>query len=123
MQTTPTMDVFHYVPVIPEPYVAVWEGLIDVEQTGTHRLRVSGEGQVKLFLDDHQIAQWPPVSELESETSPFIRSGEHAIRVEYSTESPPSEFKVLWAPPDAPLQPVPVELLTPSPEWMLRVVE
>ena len=123
MQTTPTMDLFHYVPVIPEPYVAVWEGLIDVEQTGTHRFRVSGEGQVKLFLDDYQIAQWPPGSELESEASPFIRSGQHPIRIEYRTESPPSEFKVLWAPPDAPLQPIPVELLTPSPEWMLRVVE
>ena len=123
MQTTPTMDLFHYVPVIPEPYVAVWEGSLDVEQTGTHQFRVSGSGQMKLFLDDYQIAQWPPGSGLESEASPFIRSGEHAIRVEYSTKSPPSEFKVLWAPPDAPLQPIPVELLTPSPEWMLRVVE
>ena len=123
MQTTPTMDLFHYLPVIPEPYVAVWEGSMDVEQTGTHRFRVSGSGQVKLFLDDYQIAQWPPGSELESEASPFIRSGEHAIRVEYRTESPPSEFKVLWAPPDAALQPIPVELLTPSPERMLRVVE
>ena len=123
MQTTPTMDVFHYVPVIPEPYVAVWEGLIDVEETGTHRLRVSGSGQVKLFLDDYQIAQWPPGSELESEASPFIRSGEHSIRIEYMTESPPSEFKVLWALPDASLQPIPVELLTPSPEWMLKMVE
>ena len=123
MQTTPTMDLFHYVPVIPEPYVAVWEGSLDVEETGTHRLRVSGSGQVKLFLDDYQIAQWPPGSELESEASPFIRSGEHAIRVEYRTESPPSEFKVLWAPPDAELRPVPVEMLTPSQAWMLRVVE
>ena len=123
MQTTPTMDLFHYVPVIPEPYVAVWEGLIDVEETGTHRLRVSGSGQVKLFLDDYQIAQWPPGPELESEASPFIRSGEHPIRIEYSTDSPPSELKALWAPPDAPLQPIPVELLTPAPEQMLRVVE
>ena len=123
MQTTPTMDLFHYVPVVPEPYVAVWEGSIDVEQTGTHRFRVSGSGQVKLFLDDYQIAQWPPGSGLESEASPFIRSGEHAIRVEYSTESPPSELEVLWAPPDAPLQPIPVEMLTPSPEWMLRLVK
>ena len=123
MQTTPTMDLFHYVPVIPEPYVAVWEGLMDVEETGTHRFRVSGSGQVKLFLDDYQIAQWPPVPGLEPEVSPFIRSGEHAIRIEYVTESPPSELKVLWAPPDAPLQPIPVELLTPAPEWMLRVVE
>ena len=120
MQTTPTMDLFHYVPVVPELYVAVWEGLIDVDETGTHRLRVSGSGQVKLFLDDYQIAQWPPGSGLEAEASPFIRSGEHPIRIEYSTESPPSELEVLWAPPDAPLQPIPVELLTPSPEWMLR---
>ena len=123
MQTTPTMDLFHYVPVIPEPYLAVWEGLIDVEQPGTHRLRVSGSGQVKLFLDDYQIAQWPPGSGLDSEASPFIRSGEHPIRIEYSTDSPPSELKVLWAPPDAELRPVPVEMLTPSPAWMLRVVE
>ena len=123
MQTTPTMDLFHYIPVIPEPYVAVWEGSIKVEETGTHRFRVSGSGQVKLFLDDYQIAQWPPTSELESEASPFIRSGEHAIRVEYRTESPPSDLEVLWASPDAALQPIPVELLTPSPEWMLRVVE
>ena len=87
MQTTPTMDLFHYVPVIPEPYVAVWEGSIDVEQTGTHRFRVSGSGQVRLFLDDYQIAQWPPGSELESEASPFIRSGEHAIRVRVHVRS------------------------------------
>ena len=123
MQTTSTMNLFHYVPVIPEPYVAVWEGMIDVEQTGTHRFRVSGSGQMKLFLDDYQIAQWPPAPGLESEVSPFIRSGEHAIRVEYITESPPSELKILWAPPDAALQPIPVELLTPSPDWMLRVVK
>ena len=123
MQTTPTMDLFHYVPVIPEPYVAVWEGSMKVDETGTHRFRVSGSGQVKLFLDDYQIAQWPPAPGLDSEASPFIRSGEHAIRVEYSTESPPSELKILWAPPDAELRPVPVEMLTPSQEWILRVVE
>ena len=123
MQTTPTMDVFHYVPVIQEPYVAVWDGSIDVDQTGTHRLRVSGEGQVKLFLDDHQIAQWPPGSGLESEASPFIRSGEHAIRVEYMRSRRHRSSKMLWAPPDAALQPIPVEMLTPSQAWMLRVVE
>ena len=123
MQTTPTMDLFHYVPVIPEPYVAVWEGSMKVDETGTHRFRVSGSGQVKLFLDDYQIAQWPPGSELEPEASPFIRSGEHAIRVEYITASPPSELKILWAPPEAPFKPIPVELLTPSPEQMLRVAE
>ena len=123
MQTTPTMDLFHYFPVIPEPYVAIWEGSMEVDETGTHRFRVSGSGQVKLFLDDYQIAQWPPTSELEPEASPFIRSGDHAIRVEYKTESPPSELEVLWASPDESLQPIPVELLTPSPESMLRVVE
>ena len=123
IQTTPTMDLFHYVPVIPEPYVAVWEGSMKVDETGTHRFRVSGSGQVKLFLDDYQIAQWPPAPGLESEVSPFIRSGEHAIRIEYITASPPSELKVLWAPPEAPFKPIPVELLTPSPEQMLRVAE
>ncbi len=123
MQTTPTMDLFHYVPVIPEPYTAVWDGSIEVEQTGMHEFQVGGSGQIKLFLDGQQIAQWPPGSGLEPEASAFILAGDHAIRVEYITDSPPSKLEILWASPDAALQPIPVELLTPSPEWMLRVAE
>ena len=126
VQVTPTMDVFHYEPVIPEPYFAVWEGTLHVDQPGPHEFDATrvGSGSVALYIDDRLVIQ-EPRAEGDPEEPPSVRLtvGEHAIRVEYAPESPPSEFEILWAPLGATMQPIPVELLRPAQEHMLRIIE
>ena len=119
---TPAMDTFYYEPVIPEPYLAVWEGTLDVPTSGGHRFLVRGEGNVKLYLGEELIAQSPRTDDVESDSSVNLKSGNHRIRVEYYSEAPPSQFAVLWAPPGGLLEPIPIERLSPDPEHMFRVV-
>ena len=119
---TPAMDAFWYDPVVPEPYLAVWDGTLDVPNGGEYRFEVQGVGTVKLFIDGDLLAQHPPAESAPAEASLRLYAGKHRIRVEYSSPSPPSQFEVLWAPPDRPLEPLPIEQLSPAPEQMFTVV-
>lgn len=119
---TPAMDAFWYDPVVPEPYFAVWEGALDVLVGGDHRFEVRGFGAVKLFIDGDLLAQHPPAESAPSNARLSIDAGKHQIRVEYSSPSPPSEFEVLWAPPGRPLEPLPIEQLSPALEHTFAFV-
>ena len=121
MRATPAMDVFYYDPVIFEPYLAVWEGTLDVSAAGLHGFSVSGAGPVSLFLDGRPVAQGGgDGSGIQKLT---LSAGVHSVRVEYLSRSAPSELKVLWEPPGGPLSSVPIERLSPSGEHMFRVLE
>ena len=56
---TPAMDTFWYNPVVPEPYLAVWEGTLDVRADDSYRFKLDGSGTVKLILDGTLRAQHP----------------------------------------------------------------
>ena len=116
------MDTFWYDPVVAEPYLAVWEGTLDVFIGGDHRFEVQGFGAVRLFIDGDLLAQHPPAESAPAEAYLRLDAGKHQIRVEYSSPSPPSQFEVLWAPPGRPLEPLPIEQLSPAPERMFTVV-
>ena len=51
-----------------------------------------------------------------------LRAGKHQIRVEYFSNAPPSQFEVLWARSGRGLEPIPIELLSPDPERMFRII-
>jgi hypothetical protein len=53
----------------------------------------------------------------------FLDAGDHPIRVEYRSDSPPSQFEVLWGLRGQPLAPIPIERLSPAPERMFRIVD
>ena len=120
-EVTPAMEIFYYDPVVPEPYVAVWEGFLDVPEQGRYGFEVGGAGEVTLVLDGIIRAQSPGSGTGEAVTGVLLDGGDHPIRVEYRSDAPPSEFEVLWAPPGQPLGPIPVELLSPAPEHMFRI--
>ena len=122
LRVTPAMDAFYYDPVVPEPYLAVWEGTLDVPASGAYRFKVGGAGTVKLFLDGELRLQSPPVDFVGPEALSALGVGRHRIRVEYYSGSPLSEFEVLWAPPGVALRPIPIERLSPAPEHMFRVL-
>jgi hypothetical protein len=122
LRVTPAMDTFYYDPVVPEPYLAIWEGTLDAPVGGDYRFVVSGAGTVKLFLDAELRAQVPGDGSAGPNGRTTLGPGRHSIRVEYLSSSPPSQFKVLWAPPGGELQPIPIERLSPASEHMFRVV-
>ena len=119
---TPAMDPFYYDPVVPEPYLAVWEGSLGIPDTGIYRFEVGGAGTVKLWLDGDLKAQNPGTNGVKSEASVQLEAGSHPIRVEYESPSPPSRFRVLWGPPGRSMGPIPIELLSPAPEHMFRIL-
>ena len=119
---TPAVDVFFYDPVVPEPYLAIWDGSLEVSVSGSYRFLVRGAGTVALFLDGELVAQSPHTEDVGSGPTVDLKAGSHPIRVEYYSEAPPSEFAVLWAPPGALLEPIPIEHLSPAPEHMFRIV-
>lgn len=121
-RVTPSMNPFYYDTVVPEPYLAVWEGSLEVPSSGVYRFGVAGAGNVKLLLDGKLTAQAPGVLGAKPEASISLDAGRHAIRVEYESQSPPSQFSVLWGPPSLSLEPIPIELLSPALEHMFRIL-
>jgi hypothetical protein len=122
VHTTPATDNFYYDAVVPEPYLAVWTGTLRVEQSGQHTFRLEGAGTLKLSIDGSQTALKPAGAGMETREVP-LNAGVRHIRIEYRSPSPPSEFKVLWAPPDRPLRPIPQDRLTPAWEQLFRATK
>ncbi len=123
VRITPAMYPFYYDPVVPEPYLAVWDGTIHAEIGGAHTFDVTGAGVVRLLLDGVLSAQWPASQDVASTALVTLSPGDHEIRVEYESAAPPSQFVISWAPPGRALEPVPIQLLTPLPEHMFRILD
>ena len=119
--TTPAMDNFYYDPAVAEPYVAVWTGVLRVEESGQHTFRLQGAGTVVLTIDGSQVALKVPGVGSRTREVP-LNAGERQIRIEYYSPAPPSEFKVLWAPPGRPLGPIPLDRMTPAWDQLFRAV-
>ena len=121
VHTTPATDNFFYDPAVPEPYLAIWTGDLRVERSGIHRFRLEGAGTVELTIDGRQAALKPAGVGTRTRELLLI-AGVRQIRIEYRSLAPPSEFKVLWAPPDRPLRPIPQDRMTPDWEQLFRAV-
>jgi len=122
LRVTPAMDAFYYDPVVAEPYLAVWEGTLNVETAGDQRFLVNGAGDVRLFIGGELTARRPPEAGVDEEGSMALGVGPVPITVEYRSLEPPSQFEVLWASPGRSLAPVPIERLAPAPQHMFRVI-
>ena len=122
MRVTPAIDVFYYDPVIPEPYLAVWDGHIEVPESGEYRFRARGAGVIKVVVDDELLARSPESDSAKPEADITLAQGRHQIRVEYLSEVQPSELEVFWAAPGKGLEPIPIDQLSPAAEHMFRIV-
>ena len=108
-RVTPALDTFWYEPAIPEPYLAVWTGTLDVSHGGTYGFEVGGAGELDLWIDGKLRAS----NVSDAAGSAFLTAGAHAIRLEYFSAAPPSRIEVLWEPPGGRLEPIPIERLSP----------
>ncbi len=122
-RVTPAMDSFWYDPVVPEPYLAVWEGALDAPAAGEYTFRLSAFGTLTLYIDGDRVARHPPDESAPAEAQWYLDAGERGIRVEYTSVSPPSQFGIYWARPSGALEPLPIERLSPTPERMFTVAD
>ena len=120
---TPSTDNFYYTPVLEEPYFGVWEGTLNVETSGVIQFRVEGAGTVKLYIDGKLVSSRPASGDAQDAGEIGLQAGDVPIRITYLSPSPPSQFKVLWAPLGRTFEPIPQELLTPAPQHMFRILE
>ena len=125
MQVTPSMDLFHYAPVVPHPYTAVWEGAFQADMPGPQRFKVSRthSGEIALYVNNRLIAQDPPSDDTATSGELNLAPGQNHLRVEYTSPSSPTQFEVLWALGSGTYRPIPVELLTPALEHMILLAE
>ena len=80
MQITPTMDLFHYTPVVPHPYTAVWEGTVQTDMPGPRRFKVNRihSGEIALYVNDRLIAQDPPSDDTATSGELNLAPGQNA---------------------------------------------
>ena len=125
MQITPTMDLFHYTPVVPYPYTAVWTGVVQTDMPGPHSFKVNRthSGEISLYVNNRLIAQDPPTDDMAATGELNLAPGRNTLRVEYTSPSSPTQFEVLWSLGSGPYTPIPIELMTPTPEHMMLFVE
>ena len=113
MHVTLAMDTFYYDPVVPEPYLAIWDGTLEVSVSGSYRFLVAATGTVTLFVRGEIVAQSPHTEDVGPSSIVDLEAGIHTIRVEYYSEAPPSAFAVLWAPPKRSSSPSPSSACRP----------
>ena len=126
VEIAPSMDVFRYFPVIDEPHIAVWEGMLTIKPLGSHKFGVEKvSGPVRFYIEDDLIAQDPPTEAVGRQGETLMGAGTYPVRVEYEARDRgrSTMFKIFWQPPDRPMAPIPVESLTPARERILRVIE
>ena len=121
MRVTPSVgSAFWYDPVVQEPYFAVWEGTLDVPSDGQYRFSLREIfGEMRLLVDGALVADTNGRRDGEADLS----RGQRAIRLEYFSAHPPSQFRVLWQPPGQPESPLPIERLSPMPQRMFRLLD
>ena len=121
MQITPGVGgAFWYHSVVEGRHIAVWDGTLNVPDSGLHRFRF-GEvhGEIKLNIDGETVIDTRADRESEVE----LVEGRHRVRLEYQASTGSPQFEVLWTPPEQPESRIEPEYLSPAPEYMFRVVE
>ena len=125
-RVAPTTDLFHYDPVLPPPYDAVWEGDLTVALPGNQTFALEAGGGIPtaaLYIGDDLIARRPPTDETASEGEINLAPGRHRMRLEYRMESGSPSFRILWSPPGISMEPIPASALSPAPERMFWEAE
>lgn len=120
---TPSTDNFYYTPVLEEPYLAVWDGTLKIETPGVYRFYAEGAGTVELAINGDLVAVHPPTNGLGSTAEIGLQAGEARVQITYQSPSPPSRFKVWWAPMGKSMEPIPQEQLTPAIQRRFRLLE
>ena len=121
MQITPGIGgAFWYDSVVEGPHLAVWDGTLNVPETGAYRFRF-GEvhGEIKLILNGDALID----TRGDREAGAELFAGRHRIRLEYLTSAGSPRFEVLWTPPGEPEMRIEPEFLSPAPGHMFRIVE
>lgn len=119
-QVTPGVGgAFWYHPVVEGRHVAVWDGTLNVPDSGLHSFRF-GEvhGEMRLNIDGETVIDTRADRKSEVE----LVEGRHRIRLEYQTSVGSPRFEVMWTPPGQPESRIGPEYLSPETEYMFRVV-
>jgi len=120
---TPSMDAFWYTPVVSHPYMATWDGSLNVLEEDTYTFKVHSTGKVRLTIDGFINLEHPPTKSIASEKRVTLKSGQHRIRVDYTSITPLSRFEILWANSNEELKPIPIELLSPNVDHLFSIVD
>ena len=121
MQITPGIGgAFWYNSVVEGAHLAVWDGTLNVPESGLHRFRF-GEvhGEMRLNVDGETVIDTRASRESEVE----LAAGRHRIRLEYQTSAGSPWFEALWTPPGQGESRIAPEYLSPDAEYMFRVVD
>ena len=106
-----------YPPPLPEPYLAVWDGTLEVSVDGDYGIRVR-EVFGTLTVAINGVTVIPPET---PDGTLHLPAGSHTIRVTYFSEQTPSRFQIWWQPPGTTeLEVIPIDVLKPRPEYMFR---
>ena len=121
VQVTPGVGgAFWYHSVVEGSHVAVWDGTLNVPESGLHKFRfVEVHGEMRLNIDGETVIDTRTVRESEVE----LMEGRHRVRLEYQTSVGSPRFEVLWMPPEQPESRIGPEYLSPETEYMFRVVD
>lgn len=109
-----------YTPPVPEPYLVVWDGILDAPTSGEYGFRAREIfGDLCVEIDGMTVIESGAL-----DGSIHLPAGSHAIRITYLSEQPPSRFRIWWQPPGAgEPEGIPIDVLKPLPEHMFRQPE
>ena len=121
MQVTPGVGgAFWYHPVLEGEYAAVWDGTLNVPESGLYKFRIDHvHGAMDVLIDGDAIIDTRGEREAEIE----LAAGRHRIRLNYEAGAGSPRFQLLWTPPGQPESRLDPESLSPALEYMFRVVE
>ena len=121
MQVTPGVGgAVWYHSVIEGAHSAVWDGTLNVPESGLHRFRFADVlGEMRMEINGETVIDTHANREAEVE----LVEGRHRVKLEYQTSVGSPLFEVLWTPPGQSESRIGPEYLSPDAEYMFRVVD
>ena len=113
-----TADTFYYDPPIEGPYEAVWAGFLEIPLSAAYKFSLTGNGAMKLFVNDVLITETTWDSEFSQSEEINIRSGKARIELRYLSSTGSPQFEILWQVGENGENVIPVSLIKPDPEFM-----
>ncbi|MDX1523307.1 MAG: PA14 domain-containing protein, partial [Anaerolineae bacterium] len=108
----PVLDTYFHLIPLPRPYSVVWEGWLDVPQTGVYRLGLRAVEFAELFVDGNLLVATNAQNQLIDQAI-TLEARPHKIRIRFKDTVDRSRIHLYWTRPNGDFEAIPSQYLYP----------
>ncbi|MCS7261097.1 MAG: PA14 domain-containing protein, partial [Anaerolineae bacterium] len=109
----PRLDVYFHLVPLPRPYSVEWSGALEIPYEGMYTFGVRAVDAAELYLDEQLVVRTRVPDRL-SESTLFLESGLHTLRLNFWDLTSRSRIHLYWRRPGGETEIIPTPYLWPS---------